>query len=651
MRFRSVLIANRGEIACRIMRTLKEMGLRSIAVYSDADRDALHVRLADDAVYIGASAAAESYLNIDKIMKAAKSSGAQAIHPGYGFLSESAAFARACKKVGLTFIGPSADAIELMGDKAAAKRHMMKAGVRILPGYQDAKQDDPTLIKEAKRVGFPLMVKAAAGGGGRGMRLVSGAGELQNALSSARAEALSAFGSDTLILERALVRPRHVELQVFGDAHGNIIHLGERDCSVQRRHQKILEEAPCPVMTEELRVRMGEAAVKAAKSVDYVGAGTVEFLLDEKGDFFFLEMNTRLQVEHPVTEAVTGLDLVALQICVAQGEELGVTQDNIKLTGHAIEARLYAEDPAAGFLPATGQIAHVAFPDNVRVDSGVAQGSEVSPFYDPMIAKLIASGPDRETARRKLIAALEKLVLFGVPTNRQFLIDALRAEPFAACDVTTAFIDEVFSEDDLAAHELTEERAALAGLTHYLARRDQSSAAIPQNILGWSSAHPLPYPIQYEETGIEITAIGAQEFKVKAGETLFNIVLEDWRDGRAQYKLNERRQFIAWHMERPPQIFIQIGSSNFHLTNELTVSNSRVEAAGRGDIRAPMHGALTDIFVKKGQVVALGARLAVVEAMKMQHDILADISGEVTEVFAKAGTQVAADAPLFKLES
>jgi len=562
MIFSSVLIANRGEIACRIIRTLKEMGLRSVAVYSEADKDAPHVKLADDAVYIGASPAAESYLLIEKIIAAAASSGAQAVHPGYGFLSENAAFARACKKAGLTFIGPSAKAITLMGDKAAAKRHMIKAGVPVLPGYQDAKQDDAALIKEAKRIGFPLMVKAAAGGGGRGMRLVMRADDLSNALSAARAEALSAFGSDTLILERALIGPRHVEVQVFGDSYGNIIHLGERDCSVQRRHQKVLEEAPCPVMTEELRVRMGEAAVQAARSVDYVGAGTVEFLLDEKGEFFFLEMNTRLQVEHPVTECVTGLDLVALQIQVAQEQPLGLTQADAQMTGHAIEARLYAEDPAKDFLPATGRIAHLVFPKGVRVDSGVETGSDVSPFYDPMIAKLIASGPDRETARRKLVAALEQMVLFGVPTNRQFLIEALNAETFVSGEATTAFIDEVFSEDDLAASALTEGQAALAGLTHYLAQRAQNS-------------------------------------------------------GTAQFNLNGNRKSTAWYMKRPSEIYIQIGASSFHLTNMLEIPNTREESAGQGDIRAPMHGALTEIFVAKGETVEIGARLAVVEAFNI----------------------------------
>jgi len=482
-------------------------------------------------------------------------------------------------------------------------------------------------------------------------RAIKTPNDLPNALSAARAEALSAFGSDTLILERALIGPRHVELQVFGDTHGNIIHLGERDCSVQRRHQKVLEEAPCPVMTEDLRARMGEAAVKAARSVDYVGAGTVEFLLHENGNFFFLEMNTRLQVEHPVTEMVTGLDLAALQIRVAQGHALGLAQSDVALRGHAIEARLYAEEPFRDFLPATGRISYLEFPDGVRVDSGVAAGSEVSPFYDPMIAKLIASGPDRETARRRLVAALEQMVIFGVPTNRQFLIDALKAEQFISGEATTAFIDEVFPPENLAPPVLTEDIAALAALTQYLAQRKQNAVAIPQEILGWSSAQSLPYPIQYEETRIEITALGPERFTVKAGEADFAIELEDWRDERAQYNLDGKRKFVAWHMTRSAEIFIQHGAASFHLTNVLAVPNAKQEAVGKGDIRAPMHGALTEIFVEKGEAVEIGTRLAVVEAMKMQHDILADISGEVTDIFAKVGTQVAADAPLFKIES
>ncbi|MCG8443265.1 MAG: ATP-grasp domain-containing protein, partial [Caulobacterales bacterium] len=440
--FDTLLIANRGEIACRVMRTARAMGLRTVAVYSDADAAAPHVQLADAAVNIGPPPAGESYLRADTIIDAAKRAGAGAIHTGYGFLSENAAFAQAVEEAGLIFIGPPVGAIEVMGDKARAKRAMIAAGVPCAPGYQGEDQSDETLLREAKAIGFPLMVKAAAGGGGRGMRLVHAEAALADAIGLARSEAENAFGSGALIIEKAIIQPRHVELQVFADAHGTVLHLGERDCSVQRRHQKVVEEAPCPVMTPALRAAMGEAAVDAARAVDYRGAGTVEFLLDRECGFHFLEMNTRLQVEHPVTEAVTGLDLVALQIAVARGEPLGLSQDDVALAGHAIEVRLYAEDPDADFLPSTGPILLWRPPSGagVRVDAGVETGGEISPFYDPMVAKIIASGPTREDARKRLVRALEGAALFGPKTNRDFLLDALRQDAFVKGEATTAFI-------------------------------------------------------------------------------------------------------------------------------------------------------------------------------------------------------------------
>ena len=649
--FESVLIANRGEIACRIIRTLKDLGLRSIAVYSDADRSAPHVKLADEAIYIGASPAAESYLNIDNLIDAAKISGAEAVHPGYGFLSENAEFAQACKIANLVFIGPSVMAIQLMGDKAAAKRHMQDAGVPLLPGYQGETQDDTVLINEAKAIGFPLMIKAAAGGGGRGMRLVTKAKDVLHAVADARSEALSSFGSDALILERAVTRPRHVEIQVFGDMHGNIIHLGERDCSVQRRHQKVLEEAPCPVITDELRDRMGQAAVKAAQSVNYVGAGTVEFLLDDSGAFFFLEMNTRLQVEHPVTEMVTGLDLVALQIRVAQGEALGISQEEVLICGHAIEARLYAEDPSQDFLPAIGKIKHLSLPAGVRIDSGVETGSEISPYYDPMIAKLIAAGPDRETARRRLIKGLEAFVLFGVSTNRQFLIKALSRNQFISGEATTAFISETFTPADLKAGLLSNEMAALAAAAHVLALRSQISQAMPPEILGWQSASPLMHPFQYGDHRVELICRGPQRFLVTCGAEVFEIKCLHWSNGDAIFDVDGRRKSIAWHLPNPAEIFIQHDADDFHLINALARLKRTAKPAGRGDIRAALHGALVEVFVKTGDIVKQGERLAVVEAMKMQHEILADMEGTVEDIFAAAGAQVAANAPLFKLKA
>ena len=461
-KFDSILVANRGEIAVRVMRTAQALGYRAIAVYSEADAKAPHVRMADDAVLIGPAPVGESYLDMDRILKAVKDSGAQAVHPGYGFMSENAAFAEACDKAGLVFIGPTSDAINLMGNKAEAKRRMIEADVPCVPGYEGEDQSDAAMMKAAGKIGFPLMVKAASGGGGRGMRLVEKADGVADALNAARSEALNAFGSDELILERAIIKPRHVEVQVFADTLGNVIHLGERDCSVQRRHQKVVEEAPCPIMTEELRVRMGAAAVEAARSIDYRGAGTVEFLLDGNGEFYFLEMNTRLQVEHPVTEMITGLDLVALQIQVAEGRPLGLSQEDISLNGHAIEVRLYAEDPAQDFLPVTGAIDlwQPATGEGVRVDAGIETGMEISPFYDPMVAKVIAWGDSREIARHRLINALKETALFGSTTNRSFLIDVLGREAFAKGEATTAFIGDEFTEADLAVAAPTFAQAA-----------------------------------------------------------------------------------------------------------------------------------------------------------------------------------------------
>ncbi|MEM7459839.1 MAG: acetyl-CoA carboxylase biotin carboxylase subunit, partial [Pseudomonadota bacterium] len=444
-----ILIANRGEIACRVMRTAKALGIKTVAVYSDADAGAPHTQLADEAVHIGASPVGESYLVIDKIIAAAQATNAYAVHPGYGFLSENAAFAKACAEHDLIFIGPPELAIEVMGDKARSKRAMLEAGVPCIPGYQDEDQSDATLIAAAKTIGLPVMVKAAAGGGGRGMRLVHKAKGIENAIKLARSEAENAFGSGVLIIEKAVRKPRHVEIQIFADAHGNVLHLGERDCSVQRRHQKVIEEAPCPVMTPELRAEMGAAAVTAARAVDYRGAGTVEFLLDADGAFYFLEMNTRLQVEHPVTEEVTGLDLVALQIAVAEGRALPLTQDDVQLTGHAIEVRLYTEDPENDFMPSTGRVLHWAPPEGegIRVDDGIETRSDVSPFYDAMVAKIIAKGDTRPEALRRLRAALESTALFGPATNRDFLIDALSQPEFAEGAATTAFIAETYGDE------------------------------------------------------------------------------------------------------------------------------------------------------------------------------------------------------------
>src|SRR6201987_3720067 len=438
--FFKILVANRGEIALRIMRTARKLGYGVVAVYSDADRDAAHVREADAAVRIGEARPSASYLNIEAIIAAAKVSGAGAVHPGYGFLAENENFARACCDAGLVFIGPSPEAIKAMGNKAEAKEIMQRAGVPVVPGYQGGDQNDAVMLSEANRIGFPVMIKAVAGGGGRGMRLVADQAGFADALRSARSEAKAAFGDGTVILERAIKNPRHIEIQVFGDRYGNAIHLGERDCSVQWRHQKLIEEAPSPAVSAGLRKRMGEVAVSAVRALRYEGAGTLEFLLDESGAFYFMEMNTRLQVEHPVTEAITGLDLVELQLRVASGEPLGLVQEEVKFSGHAIEIRLCAEDAAHDFMPQSGTMARWQMPDSARVEHALRSGSEIPPFYDSMIAKIISHGTDREEARGKLICAVETVVAFGVTTNQAFLMACLRHPVFGRGAATTGFI-------------------------------------------------------------------------------------------------------------------------------------------------------------------------------------------------------------------
>jgi len=658
--FSSILIANRGEIACRVMRTSKRLGLRTIAVYSDADADAPHVQMADDAFRLGPAPVGESYLVADKIIKASKKTGAEAIHPGYGFLSENAEFAKACAKAGLIFIGPDPDAIDLMGDKAKAKRRMIAADVPCVPGYQGEDQSDATLLSEADNVGFPIMVKAAAGGGGRGMRLVKNKGALADAVKAARSEAENAFGSGELILERAIIEPRHVEIQIFADRHGNVVHLGERDCSVQRRHQKVLEEAPCPVMTPQLREKMGDAAVKAARDINYVGAGTVEFLLDKSGAFYFLEMNTRLQVEHPVTEMVTDHDLVALQIHVAQGGALDFAQKDVRLKGHAIEARLYAEDTTQDFLPATGPVDfwRPASGDGIRVDSGIATGGEISPYYDPMIAKVVAHGETRDEARRKLSAALKNTAIFGAVTNRKFLIDALEQPAFVNGEATTAFIGEEFSADDLKAEPLSSEDASIAAVLLYIsnskAAHDRAVCVSP-SLLNWSSASKIVTPYQFvdgdETVEVSVTATGVDDYRATCKGETYAISLQCMESNSATLTINSIRKSILFHMpgDNGSRVQISIDGRIHDLTNLNAVITSSTTTAGAGSVIAPMHGLLLDVFVKSGQKVTKGDRLAVLEAMKMQHELLADIDGEVSAVHFESGVQVAVNSLLFEI--
>ncbi len=652
MRFDTILIANRGEIACRVIHSARAAGLKTVAVYSDADKGAPHVTLADDAVCIGPGPVSESYLRSDAVLEAAKATGAGAIHPGYGFLSENADFARAIADAGLVFVGPPVGAIEVMGDKAGSKRAMIAAGVPCVPGYQGDDQSDATLLAEAKKIELPVMIKASAGGGGRGMRLVHDADDLPDAIKRARSEALSGFGSDRLIIEKAIQAPRHVEIQIMADSHGNCIHLAERDCSVQRRHQKVIEEAPCPVLSPETRAAMGAAAVAAAQAVDYVGAGTVEFLYDDSGEFYFLEMNTRLQVEHPVTEMITGLDLVTLQLDVAQGRSLPVTQKDITISGHAIEARLYAEDPANDFLPQIGKLAlwSPADGEGMRTDAGIVSGQEISPFYDPMLAKVIAHGPDRDTARARLIAALEQTACLGVTTNRAFLVDVLCEPEFAKGEATTAFIETHWPEgvqsSTVSNHDIA------IGTTLLLEnemRVDQQT--VNTALLGFASD---------SSTGsILDVAIGDRIETVRARmkENGWEINGADWShtvqfkaqgNGYAQLECDGNGQRVAYATDLEG-LFFTSGTKDLHIYRHHTWSAASGTSDG-SQIIAPMPGLIVSIDVKPGQEVKQGQSIAVLEAMKMQHHLLAEADGTVSEVMAELGHQVSSGDVLVLLE-
>ena len=656
--FDSVLVANRGEIAVRVLRSAAAAGYRTIAVYSEADADAVHVALADEAVLIGPAPVGESYLDPARVLDAARRTGAQAIHPGYGFLSENSAFAAACEAAGRVFIGPSAEAIELMGNKAAAKRRMRSAGVPCLAGYQEADQSDTALMAAARDIGLPLMVKAAAGGGGRGMRRVDELAALPTALQAARSEAEHAFGSGELILEQALARARHVEIQVFGDHHGQVIHLGERDCSVQRRHQKVLEEAPCPVMTEALREAMGAAAVAAAQSIAYVGAGTVEFLLDEAGEFYFLEMNTRLQVEHPVTELVTGLDLVELQLRIAQGHPLPVDQTQIALVGHAIEARLYAEDTAKGFLPASGLVRDWEPPagPGIRVDHGLRSGQVVSPFYDPMLAKIIAYGEDRDTARRRLRRALRETVIFGVQSNRQFLVDVLDGPRFVAAEVSTAFIEEEYPEGAPAPPPAAEDCVIAAALQHReaaLAGADRRLCDDPC-LAAFHGARHLSSAFAYEVDGrrheVRVTALAEDRYEAALGDRIYKIeVVGPPQPRRLRVLLDGIQYAIAYALPARGEVQVQWRGRAFHLRNERAFDAAERATAGSGALLAPMHGKLLAIHAAVGDRVAAGDELAVMEAMKMEHRLSAEIAGVVTAVHGQVGDQFAAGAVVLEI--
>ena len=657
--FRKILIANRGEIACRVIAAARAMGIRTVAVYSDADRDARHVALADEARRIGPPEARASYLNMEAILAAARATGAEAIHPGYGFLSENEDFAAACAKAGIVFIGPSPEAIAAMGDKSAAKRLMEKAGVPLVPGYHGENQDPALLRKEADKIGYPVLIKASAGGGGKGMRIVVGAEGFAAALESAKREAKSAFGDERVLVEKYLDRPRHIEVQVFGDAQGNVVYLFERDCSVQRRHQKVLEEAPAPGMSAARRKQMGETAVAAAKSIKYTGAGTVEFIAGQDGTFFFMEMNTRLQVEHPVTEMITGLDLVQWQLLVAAGAPLPLKQAELAMHGHAIEARLYAENPGKGFLPSTGTLRHLRLPiEPVRVDSGVRQGDTITPHYDPMIAKVIVWGESREVALGRMRTALAGCEIIGVSTNVEFLARTVASKAFSSADLDTGLIERSKAELFPADAGASDEDLAAAALAELLAEQAQAAAAArasgdphsPWNIVdGWrlnlGSHHELAFTLREKVYQLQIhftqdgyrLSVDGRDYALagREDEGSLHVTLGD-----ASFRVRAVRDGADWHLFRDGR----------HRVLALQSAQTAPEPdAAIGTLAAPMPGKVLQVLVAVGAKVAKGAPLVVLEAMKMEHTIAAPHDGQVAEIHFKAGEQVNEGAELLRL--
>jgi 3-methylcrotonyl-CoA carboxylase alpha subunit len=632
----SVLVANRGEIACRIMRTAHAMGLTTVAVHSEVDRNARHVREADVAVNLGGSKAADSYLQIDALIAAAKNSGAQAIHPGYGFLSENAGFARAVEQAGLVFLGPPASAIDAMGSKSAAKSLMEAAGVPLVPGYHGEAQDAATFREAAARIGYPVLLKATAGGGGKGMKVVERDEDLAEALASAQREAQSSFGDSRMLVEKYVLQPRHVEIQVFADQHGHCLYLNERDCSIQRRHQKVVEEAPAPGLSPALRGAMGQAAVRAAQAIGYVGAGTVEFLLDARGEFFFMEMNTRLQVEHPVTEAITGLDLVAWQIRVAQGEPLPITQDQVPLNGHAIEVRLYAEDPTHDFLPATGPLTlyrESAPGPGRRVDSGVSEGDDVSPFYDPMLGKLIAWGEDREQARLRLLSMLDEFAVGGVRTNLAFLRRIIAHPAFADAELDTGFIPRYQADLLPPSDALSDAFWQTAAIAWHLStparvRRDDPHSP-------WSGANGLRLGLP--ATMVMHLSCAAEHRAIRLhGDDLCDV---QWLGEQLVSERNGvRRQTRA--MRRGDTLYLSWQGELHTITRYDPIAAVEAGHTHQGGLTAPMNGSIVRVLVEVGQSVEAGTPLVVLEAMKMEHSIRASTAGTVSALYCTEGEMV-----------
>ncbi|MGB7078038.1 MAG: biotin carboxylase N-terminal domain-containing protein [Xanthobacteraceae bacterium] len=647
--FRSVLIANRGEIVCRIARTAKRLGLRTIAVYSTADADALHVRSCDEAYCIGGAEPRESYLAIERVIAAARQAKAECIHPGYGFLSENADFAAACAEAGIVFVGPPAAAIRAMGLKDRAKTLMEKARVPVVPGYHGERQDAKFLKEKAYEVGYPVLIKPAAGGGGRGMRRVDKHADFETALEGAIRESQSAFGSGRILIEKYIVAPRHIEFQVFADRYGNTIHLGERDCSLQRRHQKVIEEAPAPGMTADLRAQIGAAAVEAAKAVEYRGAGTVEFVADASNGLradaiWFIEMNTRLQVEHPVTESITGLDLVEWQLRIAAGEKLPLTQDRLRLSGHAVEARIYAEDTEHDFLPSTGPIVAMQLSADIRVDAGVAAGGQVSPYYDAMIAKLIAHAPTREAALHRLAHALDQTVIAGVRTNIAFLANLCRAGAFTRGEVDTGYIDSHLAKLG-AVPQPRDDAAAASGVAH---------------ILKGSAAPNGGHANRACETDAASPWDASDGFQLGAVRTVAVAIIVDGESADAAVAYAADGPHVTVGGQAPAADANVFGTDReaYVLRNGRQTrvrlkdfsTSSAAAASGDGVIKAPMHGRVLELLAAVGERVTQGQRLAVIEAMKMEHTLRAPFAGVVRQVSVSTGAQVVESAPIMVLE-
>ncbi len=662
--FSKILIANRGEIACRVAATARRMGIKTVAVYSEADANAKHVAVCDEAVLIGPAPAKESYLRADKIIEVALATGAQAIHPGYGFLSENSEFAKACAKAGIAFIGPPASAIEAMGSKSAAKSLMEKANVPLVPGYHGDNQDPDFLQAEADRIGYPVLLKASAGGGGKGMRVIEKSADFKDGLASCKREAINSFGDDKVLAEKYLQRPRHIEIQVFADTHGNCVYLFERDCSVQRRHQKVLEEAPAPGMTAERRAAMGEAAVAAAKAVGYVGAGTVEFIANQDGSFYFMEMNTRLQVEHPVTEMITGTDLVEWQLRVAAGEQLPLQQSELQIHGHAIEARVYAENPEKGFLPSIGTLRHARTPDAVnfvlggspnpaafRIDSGVREGDTISPFYDPMIAKMIVWGKDRTEALARMAQALSQYQIVGLNSNIAFLSRLITSQAFSTADLDTGLIER--NQDALFPTPAPASLNALSFAAVALMSAENTGGSDPwQSNQGWRMNTQMQRGLQFVEEhqthAVQVTYTNDAWVIVANGSSQsVRLVRQQAND----YVLAIADQTVTATVVRDGEhfhIFSQGVHTDLHY-NDVLAHAGEAEAEG-GRLTAPMPGKIVAVVVKNGQEVKKGEALLIMEAMKMEHTISAPHDGVVEEVLYAVGDQVTEGAPLLNFK-